>query len=229
MIRKEHQGFACYQFPLLADLPVSHGVITGLNLKDQENLQRIKETFSLPSLYSANQTHGQTIVAVTAATPVMEGDILTTSCRNLPLLMKHADCQIGLLYDPCNHAISTVHCGWRGSVQNVYAIAIGDMVQRYGTKPENLLVCISPSLGPESAEFIHYRTELPADLHRFQIKSNYFDFWAITRFQLTQCGVLEERIEIAGIDTYTHDDFFSHRRRDKPAGRNGTFAYLLPR
>lgn len=236
-----------YQFELLSEQPrLKHAVFTrhggvsdssfdslnlGFNVGDREenvaeNLKRVQEILGVNPLYAAIQCHGKEIVEVAPCIERGQGDILSTSHPGCPLLVKHADCQAAILYDPINHAVSGVHSGWRGSVLNVYAEAIRHMQGKYGTKPENLLVGISPSLGPESSEFINYRTELPAEFCDYQFKPNYFDFWQISFSQLRQCGVLPHHIEIAQIDTYVSSDFFSYRR-DKVTGRNGTVVGLL--
>lgn len=144
----------------------------------------------------------------------------------LGLTILHADCQVALFYDPIQHAITVTHCGWRGSVQNIYQESIAAMRSLYGTKAENLLVGISPSLGPSASQFIHYQRELPESFYPFQVKPLYFDFWAISKWQLRECGVLPHHIEIAEICTYSHpEDFFSYRRI-KTSGRHATIASL---
>ncbi|MCC5832228.1 MAG: peptidoglycan editing factor PgeF [Chlamydiales bacterium] len=155
-----------------------------------------------------------------------EGDSLITDRPDLGLLILHADCQAAIFYDPVRHALANVHAGWRGSVANIYRKTIERMKARYGTKPEDLLVGISPSLGPNGAEFLNYRRELPESFWPFQMKPFYFDFWEISRAQLIEAGVLAHHIEIARLCTYTDaDDFFSYRRV-KVSGRHGTIAAL---
>lgn len=233
------------QFELLQGLPLKHGVFTchggvsegafaslnlGFDIGDSEenvvaNLKRVQEALGVERLYVASQCHGDEIMEVTPLAPKKKADILTTKHTGCPLLVKHADCQAAIIYDPVCHAVSGVHSGWRGSVLNVYAKAVEYMRGVYGSKPENLLVGISPSLGPNSSEFLNHRTELPEAFSAFQFKPNYFDFWEISRFQLQQCGVLPHHIEIAGIDTVVDDNFFSYRR-SKVTGRNGTVVIL---
>ena len=85
---------------------------------------------------------------------------------------------------------------------------------------------ISPSLGPQSAEFTHYRHELPESFWAFQINPNYFNFWEISRWQLETEGILPHHIQIAEIDTRsTPEDYFSYRR-EKISGRHGSFIEL---
>jgi len=101
----------------------------------------------------------------------------------------------------------------------------------YGSNPKDLLVCISPSLGPNHAEFVHYKTELPESLWEFKIGENYFDFWSISRRQLENEGILPHHIQIAEIDTYSHEGCFSHRRsthqNEMICGRQATMCSLI--
>ena len=141
-------------------------------------------------------------------------------------MVRHADCQAAIFYDPKNKAVANVHSGWRGNVKNIYRSTIQKMRRVFGSKPADLLVCISPSLGPDCAEFIHYKAEFPEDFWAFQIKPYYFNLWAIARYQLELSGILPHHIEIAEICTNTEvEDYFSYRR-EKVSGRHATLAML---
>ncbi len=241
MIRKKQGNIEWLEFELLANEPgIIHGVFlrhggvseesfTSLNVLEwgsdhTENVQKnralIVETLKLEKLIAGHQKHGANVVHVTEQTePYLQCDGLMTTQKNWGLMAMHADCQGTILYDPIHKAIATVHAGWRGQVQNIYREVICKMAHTFGTKPENLLVCISPSLGPQNSEFKHYRDELPEEFWSFQIKPTYFDLWAIAEHQLKGCGVLPHHLEIARIDTYANpSDFFSYRR-EKAAGR----------
>lgn len=190
------------------------------------NRQRAQRALGIEQIAFLYQYHSNIIVEASRGRQE-RGDALTTDLPGLGLLILHADCQAALIYDPVEHALAAVHCGWRGSVENIYKETIDWMKGRYGSKPENLLVGISPSLGPESAEFRFFQTELPESFWAFQHKPTYFDFWAISRHQLQECGVLSHHIEIAGLCTMANpQDFFSYRRC-KVSGRHGTLASLL--
>ncbi|MFO7628638.1 MAG: cytochrome c biogenesis protein ResB [Prochlorococcaceae cyanobacterium] len=65
------------------------------------------------------------------------------------------------------HCPAAVHCGWRGSVQNILPQVIKVMAENYATAPADLLAVISPSLGPCCAEFVNYRRELPPAFEQF--------------------------------------------------------------
>jgi YfiH family protein len=193
------------------------------------NLALIQKTIDLPEpVISSRQLHGTEINRISSkeANEAIAGDGLITNISGLSLMIKHADCQAALFYDPIKKAIANVHSGWRGSVQNIYQKTVEKMKQEYGSKPEDILVGISPSLGPEAAQFINYKTEIPKSLWKFQIKPLYFDFWAISEMQLTSAGILPDHIEIARQCTFSNEqDFFSHRR-NPATGRHGCFIAL---
>lgn len=216
---------------------VSEGPYASLNLGDgvgndeasvAKNRSLVQETLSLPPLVWAKQVHKTTIAPLTPKTiaPVAGCDGFILTEPGVTAMVKHADCQAALFYDPICHIAAAVHSGWRGSVQNIYKVTI-DKLKALGCRPENLLVTISPSLGPEDAEFTNFQEELPEPFWEYQVKPNHFDFWEISRSQLKACGIVADHIEIAGISTYaSSDDFFSYRR-DATTGRNATVITLL--
>ena len=152
-------------------------------------------------------------------------DALASASANLPLLLKLADCQGVILFEPQKNILALVHSGWRGSVQNIIGKTVLALKDHYGLEPKNLLAAISPSLGPCCAEFKNYQEELPQDFWPYKDDSNHFDFWAISQSQLQAAGLLAENIEVAGICTKCCPEFFSYRRGDK-YGRFGILAGL---
>lgn len=191
------------------------------------NRERICSAFQIPSIVFAHQGHGKEVVQITReqSAKIPQCDALFTAEKNIALGITHADCQAAIFYDPKHDAVGVAHAGWRGSVQNVYANLIEQMKNRIGTKSNELLVSISPSLGPCHAEFVNYKQELPQEFWPFQVKPHYFDFWAISKMQLMKSGVVEKNIEIAKVCTYCSKDYYSHRR-DHKTGRNTTIVVL---
>ncbi|EKE08239.1 MAG: hypothetical protein ACD_17C00269G0001 [uncultured bacterium] len=140
--------------------------------------------------------------------------------------MTHADCQAAIFYDPVHEAIAVIHAGWRGLVQNIYARTLEAMQREIGTQPQNLIVCIAPSLGPDHAEYKNYKQDFPQEFWDFQKEPNYFNFWDLSRFQLSSLGILDKNIEIVETCTACHlKDYFSYRR-EKDTGRHGTVVAL---
>lgn len=190
------------------------------------NRSRALSALQIPLCCELWQEHGKRIIQAAHHKDKDHGDALTTNQKNLGLSVLHADCQAAIFYDPIHHAVTNVHCGWRGSVQNIYRETIEAMKKLYGSRPEEIHVGISPSLGPEASEFINFERELPLSFYSFQFKPTYFDFWQISRWQLVECGILPHHLEVAEICTYANPaDFFSYRRL-KASGRHATFATL---
>ena len=248
MIRHEKNGIAWVEFELLAEIQglthgiflrkggVSKGSFDSLNLSFgvgderaavEENRKRVQEILQVPPFVFPQMCHGDAIAEVKeAVSPDFPCDGLMTNRGGIPFLVTHADCQVAIFYDPLKKAVANVHCGWRGNVANIYGKTIDKMQAQYGSKPEELLVCISPSLGPDHAQFIHYEKELPSTFLDYQVKPFYFNFWSISEAQLIEGGILPHHIEIARYCTYTNaNDCFSYRK-DKGCGRNAVVTFL---
>jgi hypothetical protein len=249
MIRKQMNGIVWLEFALFAPFPqlvhgtflrhggVSTGPAATLDLGDRdkdnpqarvENQRRVLQIMQAEHLVFPYEVHGTQIVYVDQPPPKPpQCDALMTDKKGLALMSLHCDCQAAIFFDPKKQAIATVHCGWRGNVHNIYAKALQAMQERWDVAPEDVLVGIAPSLGPEKAEFVNYQKELPESFWPFQVKPLYFDFWRIAREQLEEAGVLPHHIEIASICNYSHpEDFFSYRRDRHITGNHGTLAML---
>jgi YfiH family protein len=186
------------------------------------NREQIKKYCGFRHLVSARQVHGSQVYVVREETGndlEIEGyDGLVTNIPGIGLMIQQADCQAVFLFDPVTKTVGIVHVGWRGSVADIIAETIFVMSQAFSVEPVDIRAAVSPSLGPCCAEFINYHTELPAALHAYQVRPNYFDFWAISCDQLRTAGVRSENIQVAEICTCCNRDYFSYRR-DKITGR----------
>ncbi len=239
------------KFDLLSNYPeLGHGVVlrqashledelSGLNVGflDQDvsqaiaNRKIIQDSFKLKELVFPTQVHGNKVWHVQDRDLdfklKIEADALFTTDKNIGLAVNHADCQAGIFYDPINKAIGIAHSGWRGNVQNIYRCLIESMKNEIGTNPNDLKVCISPSLGPCHAEFIHFERELPSSWLAFREGSSCnFNLWEVSKSQLINAGVLRENIEIASICTYCRKDLFFSFRRNRVTGRNASVVFL---
>jgi YfiH family protein len=205
------------------------GLNTGDDLADvQKNRDLISELLKVPTIVFPSQTHGVICCRVTDENKREEivADGLYTTTPEIGIGIAHADCQAALFYDPVHQAIAAVHCGWRGSVQNIYAKMIGTLGQEIGTKPQDLIVCISPSLGPDHAEYKNYKEDFPTSFWDFQVRSDYFDFWAISQKQLIDSGVEPTNIEIMRECSFCEVGKYFSYRREKRTGRNCTVISL---
>lgn len=192
----------------------------------KENKDRALKALNLSQSISLNQIHGSEVVELKMPSYPIDCDGMVTDQPDIGIIIKHADCQAAIFYDPINHALANIHCGWRGNVQNIYEKTLQKMKQCYGSNPKEILVGISPSLGPQAAEFRNFATELPTSFWAFQYRPTYFDLWEISHWQLTRLGILPHHIEIAKMCTYSNpEDFFSFRRYPT-SGRHATIAAL---
>jgi hypothetical protein len=229
-----------FQFSHLKQLPdIAHGIFTRIggysnspynslnisfNVGDnpadvQKNIQLITDVMGFTKFQSLKQTHSCKIhVIKTISHDPLIGDALITEQSNILLIIKTADCQPLLLADPANHRVAAIHSGWRGSVQNIIGKTITKMIE-LGTKPQNIIAGMGPSLGPCCAEFIHYQQELPEYMWSYAMKPNYFNFWEISKKQLKDKGVLEKNIEMSKMCTKCCNDLFYSYRRKKISGR----------
>lgn len=240
MKRKVKGGIVWLEFEIFQPFPeiqhaiilrhggVSQGSFSSLNLSwsggDQmetvlTNYAKIRTTLNLPQSIRAYQVHGKVVHTVSEPNPDLTGDGFITANRELALMVTHADCQGTLLFDPRKRVVAAVHCGWRGSTLNIYAETVQKMVNEFGTRPCDLRVGISPSLGPLHSEFIHYRKELPESFWPFETRPNHFDFWNISEKQLTDLGIPPHQIETARLCTYANpEDYYSYRRCKERGG-----------
>ena len=186
------------------------------------NREQIKQAVGFKRLVSAKQVHGSKVYVVDRAPAggleVDAFDALVTNVPGIGLMIQQADCQAVFLFDPEKKAVGLAHVGWRGTVADIIAETVFTMSQTFSTEPVDIIAAISPSLGPCCAEFINFRSELPAALHGYQVRPNYFDFWKISRDQLCAAGIRPENIHVAAICTCCNQDFFSYRR-DRDTGR----------
>ncbi len=248
MIRRKKGAIEWMEFELFAPFPeliaavflrhggVSAGVSGALSagsngeLKEmiEENHRRIAETLGVDVLRDCFQVHGNDVIFLSEDHDwrLNKCDGMITNLIDKALLIKHADCQAAIFFDPVTKTIACVHSGWRGQVKNIFRVTVEKMQTQAGCKADNLLVAISPSLCPAHSEFIHFRNEWPESYWGFQIKPNYFDLWAISRYQLIEAGIRPQHIQFAELCTYCQpEDFFSYRR-EKPTGNHATVACL---
>lgn len=176
---------------------------------------------------ASKQVHGTDLVILTSKDqPLPPCDALATHLANYPLMVRHADCQAALLYDPVNKVIAAIHAGWRGLVNGIYPKTIHALQKYYGSQPNDLLIAIAPSLGKENSQFLHYKEEIPERFWSFQFKPFYFDLKAIAQAQLMQAGVLSENLYISEIDTADPSTPCPSYRRDKTPLRMGSVIAL---
>lgn len=230
-----HEGLVHGFFTRLGG--VSSGVFSSLNVGlssgDKKeavytNRKKIQEVLGVERLLIPFQKHGTKIVCYPEEEALLdvECDAIITKTKRVGLLIQTADCQAAIFYDPKLQCIANVHCGWRGNIAQIYTQVISKMVSYYGCDPKEILASISPSLGPEHAEFIHLEKEFPPSYWKYA-KNTYMDLWQLSLNELKEAGLQEKNIEIAKICSYKTQDLFFSYRREKTTGRNATVVALI--
>lgn len=197
----------------------------------KEIAQQIIKERELDGFVYCNQIHKDTIHIVTDKSEnkiicVPDTDALITKQKNIALCIRHADCQAALFYDKYNRVIAIVHAGWKGLVQNVYSKVVNTMRKKFSSNPSDIIVCISPSLGPTVSEYMHHAEVFPKYFYAFQIAPNYFDFWKLATYQLTQVGIRKDNMQVSGICSFSSPDHFFSYRRTKTQKRNASLIAL---
>lgn len=223
---------------------VSEGVHNSLNFraagKDKkenviQNLNIIcnELKINLEEVYKGSQDHTDNILYITDENKDnyafekfndenIDGYI---SGKGIATLVTTADCNAIIIYDVKNNKVANVHSGWKGTTKRIYIKAIQKMKEQFGTNPEDLIICVSPSvlsccfssedknfkkiftdIWPYEEEYITTNKENPK---RFHIDLPY----VITK-DLVEYGIKKENIHFAGICTCCNDEhFYSYRSK----------------
>jgi len=246
MIAHRRNGILYFEFPLFSGFSgLRHRVFTrgggcsqspcdtlniGKNGSDpMENVQRnrllMQECIeSRWPIVFASQVHGSEVIALKQGEEDAHfleptGDALITDIPGMPVGIQLADCQAILLYDPVKSVAANIHAGWRGSIQNIAGKTIARMQSEFSCQPENIRAAVSPSLGPCCSEFKNYQKEIPETFWPYRDQRNHFNFWAITRDQLTDAGILKDNIEFSGMCTKCNAHLFYSYRKNSKTGR----------
>jgi polyphenol oxidase len=157
--------------------------------------------FDSEKLVTVKQVHGNTVLSVAPGDEgeIGEADGLVCNLAGVMLGIYVADCGALHLVDPVQGAFGLLHSGKRGTEQNITGVAIRLMEERFGSKPEDIVVQLAPCIRPPAYEV---------------------DFAAAIREQARRAGVKGENI---------HDDltctssdpkrFYSYRMEKGKTGR----------
>ena len=210
--------------------------ITGNDKKENvlENVRRIAKTFGidLKDICKGTQAHTAKVIYLNennmeeyAFDKVNEEvvDGYVTDNNRLATLITTADCNAIVIYDHKNNIVANVHSGWKGTIQRIYLNTLNVMKEKFNTKPEDCIVCISPSIkaccfSSEDEAFKKKFTDLWNDEENYiyyekeNSKRFHIDLSYVIAKDLKEAGVKEENIHFANICTCcNYDDFYSYR------------------
>jgi len=260
LLRQDAKSLVTYRFESLARGGLVHEVFTRLGGNssppfdtlnvghrvgdDPEavvaNHARIYAHLSLGAdqVATPRQVHSNRVAAVAVedtGNKLPNTDGLVTNIPGVALLLRFADCQPILLYDPVVHALGLIHAGWRGIAQAIARRAVETMHETFGSRPQDLIAGLGPAIGPccytvghNVASAMGYALPDWNQAMRQEEEGWRLDLSAANAQQLEAAGV--HSIERAQLCTACHNDiFFSHRADKGQTGRFAVVAFLEPR
>ena len=194
------------------------------------------------ALVHSHLVHGNSVATVTSkdyGRYVGPVDALITNQPGCGLTMNYADCSPVMLYDPNKKAVGLGHSGWKGAVLDLPGAMVSSMEREFGSRPEDLIGLIGPSIGPCCYEIgkdvidavrgsftpsDDVLTSMSSGKENLE-KGNraYFHLARANRINLERAGL--GFVEVSEMCTACRTDlFFSHRAEN---GRTGRFGALL--
>ncbi len=199
-----------------------------------KNRTILTDHFGTDSLFvGIRQVHGDTVHAVTETKErgwatlldAVEADALITDLPQMVLTILTADCVPILLYDPIAGAIGAVHAGWKGTQTEILPKTIAKMQEKYGSKPQNILLAIGPAIGQccyEVGEEVarHFMDYMGAVLAGKVAGKYQLDLKRVNQLQALEIGINVENIEVTPLCTScAKNRFFSYRAEQGCSGR----------
>ena len=164
-------------------------------------------------------------------------DGLITDIPGITLVTFFADCVPLYFLDPVHKAIGLSHSGWRGTVKRMGQVTVDAMKEAFGTRPEDIIACIGPSIcgdcyevGEEVAdEFADAFHEKYHDVILLKKQNGKYqlDLWKANEIVLKEAGITGDNLAVTNICTYCNPQLlFSHRRTAERRGNLCAFLSL---
>lgn len=211
-------------------------------LENYRRMARILEV-DVSKMVLSHQTHTTNIRLITEA-DAGKGiwqerdyeniDGLITNVPGLTLVTFFADCVPLYFVDPVHHAIGLSHSGWKGTVHRMGQKTIEAMGAAFNTKPEELRVCIGPSICRDCYEVSEDVAEaFGKEFGETSILMNkgngkyQLDLWGANRLVLLDAGILPEHLAVTNVCTKCNPDLlYSHRVMGDKRGNLAAFLSL---
>lgn len=245
---------------------VSEGIFSTMNLSFtrgdersavETNFRRLSDALSVDygKFVFTDQTHTVNVRQVTAEDAgkgltrerdYQDVDGLITDVPGIVLSTFFADCVPLYFVDPMHRAIGMSHSGWRGTVERMGKVTIEAMQKAYGSRPEELICAIGPSICQDCYEvswdvaeafrraFEGHEAEILSESPKNgrtvekAEKKYQLDLWKANEIVLTEAGVKREHIAVTDICTCCNPEIlFSHRASHGKRGNLGGFLCLL--
>jgi YfiH family protein len=123
-----------------------------LRLSHASDYQQLAQAVGARRVAALTQVHGASIVVMRRGSMLPdtppEADILVSDDPEVALAVRAADCVPLLMADRGTGAVAAVHAGWRGTSARAVVSALNAMEREFGTRPQNVVAAIGPSIGP---------------------------------------------------------------------------------
>jgi len=190
---------------------------------DQRNFQNRSKFLEKHNIDSSNlfigrleHTNNVVVIKDTNTKMFFECDGFVTNLPNAYLSFTVADCTAIYVFDPVNKAIGLLHVGWKGMMNDIIKNAINLMKEEYNSKPEDILIGVSPLMCKKCYEiqddYLEHFRDYP-NAFIYQDNKKYFDSKYVLMAKLLDLNIQEEHIEFINECTYClKDKYFSYRR-----------------
>lgn len=228
---------------------VSTGECKSLNLgvKRKDTRENILENYNIfcselgidaKKLVLSNQVHENKVCVVTKEdwgkglyreSDIVGVDALVCGESGVPFMVFCADCVCVYFLDVKKKVAGLAHSGWRSTVKNICGCVIDKMHTEFGCERENIICAIAPSIGQCCFEVDKDVADLfdESFVEKRGVKYH-VDLWGVIYKQLTDKGIKDENITLAGMCTCCNrDEFFSNRAHKGKMGHMGAVMELI--
>lgn len=202
---------------------------TNVDCRFVENARLLVNT---ADVVSCKQIHSDIIKIVDdsmCGMEIQDCDALVTNCKNIPLLIRTADCVPVVLYDSCRRVIANIHAGRVGTQKLIVTKTVELMQSNFGSDPSDIIAAIGPHICGKCYEVDDACAKEFGEKYIVGYSMNQkplLDIALACKEQLESIGVDSNDIIISDICTAESPDWPSWRR-DKCKERLGTFIMLL--
>ena len=227
----------------LADIAPHVFTTRQLTFTSADDERRLCEAIGASSIALAKQVHGRVVIVVRRGqTPRTderpEADAFVSDAPDVAIAVRAADCVPLLMADRVKGVAAAVHAGWRGTAARVAVAAVEALAREFGSRPQDLVAAIGPSIGGCCYEVGSELVDaFAAAGHERYLIDRWFiapppprgsrerpklrlDVPGSNRDQLVLAGVPLEQIHLSGLCTAMHLDVLtSFRIEREKAGR----------
>lgn len=232
---------------------VSRGAFESLNLglKKTDEKEMVLENYrrfcdaigvDMNDLVASDQVHGDDIYeaflqdrgkGINRESDIISKDALMTGQKGVALVTFYADCVPLFFLDVRTPAIALAHAGWRGTVKKIGQKTVIQMMKKYGSKPEDILVGIGPCIksccyevdNPVVEEFKKAFSCLKELIEERGADHWMLDLVKANKKQLEEIGIKPENITVSHYCTCCSSDMFFSYRADH--GKTGSLAAVI--